>query len=80
MILDARTHAPDAKIYASPWSPPASMKEIDRADNAHADSTYHQAPTTMTGGGKLAQRYADARADYIICFLRAYAAHDIHMR
>lgn len=48
-------------FYASPWSPPAWMK-----DNNH-----------MLQGGKLLKKYYDAWANYFVKFVKAYEAEGI---
>ena len=61
-IRQAFVHADgNLKLFASPWSPPAWMK-----DNNH-----------MLQGGKLLPAYYQTWADYYIKFIRAYENHDI---
>ena len=55
------TAAGNLKLFASPWSPPAWMK-----DNQN-----------MLQGGKLLPQYYQAWADYYIKFIYAYEAHGI---
>jgi len=60
-IKKAMEYAPDLKILASPWSPPAWMKTIP----------------TMTEGGKLKPEMAPVWAGYFVKFIQAYRAEGI---
>lgn len=51
------------KLYASPWSPPAWMKDNNN----------------MLQGGKLLDEYRQSWADYYVRFIRAYEADGIPM-
>lgn len=53
----------DLRLYASPWSPPAWMK-------TNGDMRY---------GGTLRPEYRQAWADYVVKYVRAYAAEGIPM-
>src|SRR6187431_2403080 len=61
-IQQAFSHANgELKLFASPWSPPAWMK-----DNKH-----------MLQGGKLLPEFYQTWANYYIKFIQAYEKHDI---
>jgi glucosylceramidase len=61
-IKDAISFSEDGfKIIASPWSPPAWMKDNN----------------SMTGGGKLLPQYYDVWAKYIVKYIQAYSNEGI---
>jgi len=61
MIKRAMVYAPGLRIFASPWSPPAWMK-----DNNERNS-----------GGRLLSKYYDVWARYLCKFIAAYREHGI---
>ncbi|MEM2878814.1 MAG: PKD domain-containing protein [Candidatus Hadarchaeales archaeon] len=52
---------PELKVFASPWSPPAWMKDSK----------------SITGGGSLLREYYEVYARYFVKFIRAYEAEGI---
>lgn len=67
---------PDFKLYASPWSPPAWMKQPtweDKEGAIHAQHmTYSAGPVCLRDGVGTESRYAKAWALYFSKFLTAY--------
>lgn len=61
MVLTAREKAPDLRLFASPWSPPAWMKTNGRMDK----------------GGKLRKDCQAVWARYVARYLQAYEAEGI---
>ena len=69
------------KMYASPWSPPAWMKQPTEQDDLNAthavNMTGSTEPTCLREGTKPESRYAKAWALYFSKFISAYAEHGI---
>ena len=61
MIKDALKYNPDLAIFASPWSPPAYMK-----DNKEVNA-----------GGKLLPEYYDLWAEYFVKFIEEYKKNGV---
>ncbi len=62
-IKGALERAPDLKLFASPWSPPAWMKTNN----------------DMLHGGKLKPEYFGTWADYYVRFIQEYAKQDVNV-
>lgn len=63
MIKRAKSYSPDMKLFASPWSPPAWMKDTGRMD----------------AGGRLLPEYYDTWARYLAKYVLAYKEQGISL-
>lgn len=61
MIRRAREYAPDLVLFASPWSPPAWMKDTGKMDN----------------GGRLLPEYYGVYARYLARYVKAYGEQGV---
>ena len=64
LVRDALAVEPDLFLFASPWSPPAFMKESPQ----------------LTGGGRLQERYYPLYAQYFVKFIKAYLAEGVKVQ
>jgi len=63
---DALANNPDLKIFGSPWSAPAWMKQMDNG-----------VPQSMDNGGTLLPSCATAWANYFVKYVQAYKAQGV---